>query len=374
MRVALLGTSNAILIGGYADALRDLLGSSFRKWGVGASCPQMAFLFLDDLLAWRPDVVLIDLCVNAGVMLGIAGTPPHVADETEENVRLAMEDVVARCLEAGALPVFLQLPSLGILTSPASSILMIPKDIVERFGLPWLDGYTLVRRIVAETGVPSNNALFRDPSHLLPKLAYAIGLTLPGLVRTALTMAGQPASVRRHGFLLAAPAAASRSTRISSLGKFECADMCEGDTLTLTLPEGAEVVGLAADFAATHGLLTIRGENQRRYLMDSWTWQPQPTPVRIMTLPLRAPVRGPTVTLELTSGTEADNPSPVRRPPPQPDREVRIALYGLVVRQAPRPTARGTPFAEPMELGSRLDATQFGEICASLSVSVPAVG
>jgi hypothetical protein len=363
MRASLIGTSNAIRKGGYSQALADSdIISDFWRGTFGKSSPLVFSLFGADLDRREDDVVLIELCVNAAVMLGSKQDARGLAEDTPENVRSSFCDLIERCLLKGKVPIFVVWPCLQAFGFPEAPIFGIIQEVIEKYAIPWFDGYALLRRIMAAKGTIEPGGFFYDKSHIAAPIAYEIGKELPSLMQRALEARSQNGSAQsigvRNDVLQLAPLAQVGShkvvIRITSIMKLNFLRLQEGEAISFDLQSGSQVVGLCFDASTSHGVLEINDEERTRYLLDSYEWMPDDTAAtRLFTMPIRRPIVAKNGHLEIKVGTgraEINDPPERQWPPAAPSRVAQATLYGLVIRRDIEQVWVPKPLSGPLDL------------------------
>jgi len=246
MDILVLGTSNAILKGGYVDGLRAALPSArIENRSIGAS-PGLQFArFLDQDLS-RYDAILFDSLVNDQNYISNIGELTYyrdlmrkIASSLSAQTRLIMVEMVNRRF-------FRQ----------RSAVCDAYRSISDSLDLESLDF-----RAFAAASLPpslSMEELFADENHVRPIYAHRFGTFIAQAIATP------KASVRNRShakeFAMLRPAG-QLHVKSNTLYSFSAARLQIGDAITLE--SGLRLVGLLIDAEATRCALRLEGETDR---------------------------------------------------------------------------------------------------------------
>jgi hypothetical protein len=154
MKIVVVGTSNSILRGGYADALRQTPEvTAFLRIGPGGSTSVILPYFGMDVVFAAFDCVVIDTSVNDGAFLGWGLL-------TEEDIRGNVEWLCHRARQQGCRPILLIMPNRSKLDD-SDRAARIYREMAVLCGADVLDGYRFVARLQAQDGA-AGPELFMD--------------------------------------------------------------------------------------------------------------------------------------------------------------------------------------------------------------------
>jgi len=150
-RVLVVGTSNAVRKGGFADFLSRIV--DMTNASIGASTSVHSIHSTRDIDFSDYDYCILDFCANEEVRLraGVA---------TWDSISPIVESLICRATAAKCLPVILILPRL-IHDQPKTRDLYV--ELAERHGLPYFDGYELLAKLEARGVI--KQAMFADSAH-----------------------------------------------------------------------------------------------------------------------------------------------------------------------------------------------------------------
>jgi hypothetical protein len=270
LRVAVIGTSNALLAAGLSEGLaRAPAVSELRNLSLGASLSLHAALLAAEVDLGAYDVCLLDFAVNE--------TPFAVGGIPRAALRDYARAAAAQAIAQGCLPVVLVLPRRDG-EERHRAVTRHHLQIARELNLPHLDVIALVARLVARLGIP-RALLFRDDSHLARWFALALGHELAAALRRLLrqrtAFVEQPWSGKRFLPLPLPPLVppARRLRRRTTLLAMDLAELRVGEPLRVPAPgpvhgvwyNGLGSAGILRCAGATEALMDLRAvESQDR--------------------------------------------------------------------------------------------------------------
>jgi hypothetical protein len=244
--ITILGTSNCIVHGSFVGCLRPLLTEDLRNLSIGASSSSVGMYFLDDCRFKPDDTVVIDYVINDTGYLS-AGL------KTEQDVKAQLGSIATAVRAAEARLLLLILPSLSGLIAPDKAEAVHVSFCLENL-IPFLNIAELFR-IAVRRGFDRGD-LLRDPSHMSPRTAPAIGRLVAQSIDRVKTgpQAIRPVSTpsRRSRRLLAADMAGplQYTEHASSLHRAKFAVLRSGDMMRLPIGEREALIGLMINTGA----------------------------------------------------------------------------------------------------------------------------
>lgn len=349
LRVTAIGTSNMLLRNAIRQPLESDQRISFRNLGIGASGSVLLGMRLDQAELDKSDVLVLEFGVNEENFV-------QENSSSHEAVTNAMRFAIDRACRAGCLPVLLLLPNLPFMDEGPAQQTM--RTVFERAGLPVFDVSDIVRRAAAFAQVQPVT-LFRDPKHLKPTVARAIGVLLIDALRSVPLDRLQPvretgAPFRPIRFMPATdlvgrdhPALFERKTRlISAVGAL----LKAGEELVIPdLGGPASIVGVLANGARTRGLLESEDGEKLAFSVPDARWRDDKDAFVLIARPLPAvkvPRGGKRFRVVAGAGAKADEPA-------------QIELCGFFLRSddAPQRMAITPAPGRWRDLSARLDET-----------------
>ena len=325
LKVAVLGTSNTVAAWGYYPHLARANGLKVERFALGGSSSFVAILFLDAILASRPDVCVIELAVNDATMVRLGET--HTG-HIEQTYRF----LIARLRAAGITPQILILPHLDFMT--ASPVRDIIRTVAEDLTVDVLDGYDLVTGLTADSARAS---AFTDKSHITAEMSLTLAGILVerinGLNRRPVAPVPAPASYRYQ-----TANTFQTDGRIISLGTslFSGQALVFEDMTTTEVDLAPEehIVAIAFDMCRSTGSLGFSGKTETIKALYNRYVGPDPSALFACVVALRQPVAGENGRVRLSLSDAGDTPADrnahyIR--PVAPLMEARVALLGLVI-------------------------------------------
>ncbi|MCQ0969767.1 hypothetical protein MLD63_04910 [Paracoccus sp. TK19116] len=272
-RVGIAGTSGAIMAEGWRAAFEaaapefDVVANA----SLGSSHPAMLPYRLPLLEDAGLDVLLVDLCVNEQRALGRNLHSPDWARDGFAWLR-------GWCADRGVLPVVLILPALGEAGMAGSPVADGWAAMCRDAGLPWLDGYRLIRHGCFYTRQPPRH-FFLNANHLNARgtrlVAEALARTLPQfLMHATIGAATGPAPDLRFVH------AGGRLERQTALVAERLLRLTLGEAHSVQTGPG-EVAGVVHDMARASGALLMTGARARAKRLDTPHLQPD-GPLRLV--------------------------------------------------------------------------------------------
>ena len=325
LKVAVLGTSNTVAAWGYYPHLAGADGLKVERFALGGSSSFVAILFLDAIIASRPDVCVIELAVNDATMIALGET--HTG-HIEHTYRF----LIARLRAAGITPLILILPHLDFMT--ASPVRDIIRTVAEHLTVDVLDGYDLVTRLTAGGALAS---AFTDKSHITAEMSLILAGMLVerinGLNRRPVAPVPTPVSYRYQ------TADTLRTDgRVISLGtSLYCGQALifeDRATAEIDLAPDEHIVAIAFDMCRSTGSLEFSGKTETIKALHNRYVDPDPSALFACVVALRQPVAGENGQVRLSLANAGDTPTDrnahyIRPVAPLP--EARVALFGLVI-------------------------------------------
>jgi len=330
--VCLLGTSNGVIKGGYADYFRHSAAlSRFDNYSLGASTSGFVFYRADRVDFSRYQFCILDLCVNDGRWMDTG----HVVPESWTQ---AVMDLCRRVLATGCLPVLLILPSPNLLARPPE-VQARARDVARRLNLPFFDGYDLLRQAMAARPGTGPDGFFRDPVHVHEwfgqQISRLIIESLPRLhAQRRPTARVIQESIARHSLVdLTAQFGGQTMTRGTSLLQENFALLTPQDgAVHFQVPPASRAVALCLDQKSSHGIAEVQGGQTHPQRLTNIYFSPD----------WRAPQAGMLFSFRPLT-PEADLPDGtlglrVLPPARETDPPSQLMLHGIVVRTAPDAT------------------------------------
>jgi len=245
-RVLVVGTSNGIRKGGYAEYLSDIV--DVTNVSLGASTSIHSIHSTHDVDFANYDYCVLDFCVNEEA-------PLRNGMMSWDDIDSILKNLICRATASRCLPVVLILPRL----LQVEPVIRDPYvRLAERHRIPYLDGYALVARLEA-LGV-IKQAMFADSAHNRAWVSAMIAEILvagmkalrPGW-RKARWKAGRFTAIALPALTEDVEIVQRATSRFS--GEFIRLDG-PGKVTIRNLP-GVAVVGLRLNLARTNGFLRI---------------------------------------------------------------------------------------------------------------------
>ena len=251
MKLLVIGTSNSILRGGYADALReDARVQQFLRIGPGGSTSIILPYFGQDLDFGAFDRVIIDTSINDSAFLGWGLI--RAAD-----IRENLDWILPRAINAGCGPIILCLPNRTRMNGDEDAALPVYRQAARDYAVPLLNGYEFVAGHAAEQGQPVAD-LFSDDLHLQPAVARHLAPLLLDLCDRIPEPGTRPETVSFRR-LEAGQIDLPRQYRRTSLTGADCAMLAPETNVPIRLAAHESLVGVAYNAGKSFGSLIIRG-------------------------------------------------------------------------------------------------------------------
>jgi hypothetical protein len=254
LRVAVIGTSNALLAAGLSHGLaRAPQVTELRNLSLGASLSLHAALLAVEVDLGQYDLCLLDFAVNE--------TPFAAAGTARQALHDYARAAAGMAIERGCLPVMLVLPRRDA-DDRHRMVTRHHLQIARELNLPHLDVCALVARLVGRLGIP-RALLFRDDSHLARWFALALGHELAAALRRLLRrredFVAEPWSFTRFAAvpLLSLVPPERRIARRSTLLAMDFAELRHGEALRVPVP--GPVHGLWFNGLGSGGILRCAG-------------------------------------------------------------------------------------------------------------------
>ena len=259
-RVGIIGTSGSLMTEGWSAAFAAAGGGEIvGNASLGSSHAVMLPYRLPLLEAAGMDVLIVDLCVNEQRALN---RNLHDVARTAELFHWLR----GWCAERGVLPVVLVLPHLTEAGTRASAVRDHWAGLCRAAGLPFLDGYRLIRHACLYAHQAPRHFM-ADQNHLSVRGARLVGEILAQTLGRFLQLAqigteSAPAhDFRHHG--LKGPMTRKTQLVTERLHRLDA-------TSSLRVETGpGDLVGLVLNMGASTGALLIAGAESRVKRLDS---------------------------------------------------------------------------------------------------------
>jgi len=327
LKVAVLGTSNTVAGWGYYPHLATAYDLKVERFALGGSSSFVAILFLDAILASRPDICVIELAVNDATMVALGETNVHHIEQTYRFL-------IARLRLAGITPLILILPHLDIMVG--NPVRDIVRTVARDLSVDVLDGYDIVADLT--TGMPLESVFF-DKSHISAETSFTLaGLLaerIKGLDRQPVASHPTPVSYRYQ----TANTLKTNGQAIplgTSLFAGQALIFENRVTAEVDLAPDEQIVAIAFDMCRSTGSLGFSGETETIKALYNRYLDPDPSALFACVVALRHPVAAENGPVRLGLA-EAGHPPSDRNAhyiqPVSPLPEPRVALFGLVIAQ-----------------------------------------
>lgn len=266
-RICLIGTSNAVFSDGYANEIAaNEKVEYFRNYSVGFCFSGLLAYLKNSVNFAEYDICILELACNDGSLF----RDGHLsADTIERIIREATHEIITN----GCLPVIFILP-IEILFPYAAEIRKIYTRLAWQLRLPIFDGYEFFHRLQ----IPNlrASAIFSDSMHLKRPIAREIAACFLDVLLPVWEVSVRNGPVGKghihvegatHCFIgaddLACSPASGKNIRVTrrstSLVSACVAELGDGISIELQLPDTTECIGLALDFCHTSGALVFEG-------------------------------------------------------------------------------------------------------------------
>jgi hypothetical protein len=363
-RLCVIGTSNSAGKGSHAGHLERSGAFGVLVNRSLGFCSSDLFAFRKPALDFREfDLCLLEFACNDGALL-MRGA--HDA----RRIAQALTDAVSETTRAGCLPVLLILPHAPFMPE-GGAIRRVYARLAERLGVPFLDGYAFLRRLLATGPEAGPLDLFKDRMHISDAVSRLLGRCLAGLLPPLLAQRDRDAPLlHMQGmacrFVPAAEALPGHTAmpRSTALVAADVIHLAGETSLPLRLPEQSRVTALVADFARSRGILRLAGETSSGLGLTSGAYTEDPAARMTLGIyPFQQPVLAgaKAVRLDLVSrgGAEAHVAG---RALSLPDGEAPGLTFAGFIVQQPTPAL---PFRrllpEAVDLAALIDADTLAE-------------
>ncbi|MHC9236417.1 hypothetical protein ACX9MO_12325 [Pseudooceanicola sp. 502str34] len=251
MKLKILGTSNGIIAGGYADALKGIDGVDVvQNLSIGSSHPTVIpFALLEDDPKADCDAFVLDMCVNeqradAKGLFNVGISEPMLTHFRDH------------CARSGAAPVVLLLPNLNPEGELNRGSVDRWREICAKMGVDYID----VAALAANHG-PAKD-LWRDGNHPTVEFSALIAEEIISACR-ALDAVPSPSSTASPIHVINCDVG-EKIERSTSLTTKAFSRLMEDETVQIALGDGSdfEVLGVSLNMAQTHAALEFRGSNK----------------------------------------------------------------------------------------------------------------
>jgi hypothetical protein len=258
LRVAVVGTSNAVLRDGYVPGLESApFLSTVRRHCIGGSPSILLPVIAEEMNPSDYDACIIDTCINDDVHFNAKCMT--LLDAYEHTLSFLRFLARARCMPL--LLAMHELDNYGKKTAASE----LYRALADRFGCGYYDARWFFSRQSARGTLPLA-PLFRDKAHPNAETSLALGGALAKHLRT-LHLPWSPTDeleLAGPNFRLIRPAlfgGAAREvvTHVSSLRTDEFLPLCEGQSIQVELSPRERLCGFLFNSASSDGVLRIQG-------------------------------------------------------------------------------------------------------------------
>lgn len=255
MRIAVIGTSNAILKGGYTFGIREHPAvTRFDNFSLGASTTVILPKVAAECDLTGYDVVLFDFAVNEEIWV-------RQGTATLENLRSALDGFIAG-LPPETVPGIVVMPThLGL--GQRLPVHDFYRSYATARGYPLLDGFEDIDALAS--GREAQLELFMDPEHLQREVAHGFGgRIVEALLRwreAAPERGAEQALARRQEYRAFGPEEVENGETVergSSLIRGRFVRIGRDGRIAFRYAEPVEIVGVGLNLAQTNGYVLIR--------------------------------------------------------------------------------------------------------------------
>lgn len=252
MKIKILGTSNGLIPGGYARALKEIESVKVvDNLSVGSSHPCIVPLALKrDNLDVKSDIFIIDMCVNEQR----AGSKGLYNNNLS---RIFIDLFFQHCLSVSSIPLALLLPRVVNGCFEADSVLRW-REICSKRNIPFLD----VCELAQKYGNPSD--LWRDSNHPSVDFSKVIAKEIVKISQSCVFDFDQfDSTPENEDIVIFRCPIGSKIVRTTSLLSRDFYRAIEGDYFEVRLDSGLdfEILGASLNMAQTHAAVKYQGSN-----------------------------------------------------------------------------------------------------------------
>ena len=262
LNLLLVGTSNCMLKKGISVGLAAHPGvRHVENRSLGASSSIHLVKSTEDIDFRRFDFCLLDFSVNEDILLRSRAAHPELI---ETNLR----HIVARCLEAGCMPVILIFPRKPPVEKNAGRTFYL--EFARRFHLPVFDGYSLLTALKKKHRL-EHEGLFENANHVVIEISELFARALAPELRRLSRVSSRFIPADWTWNALAQLRIAETQTpgfeavvRSNSRFTESFFTITPENPLSVELADSGirEITGVAVNIGHTQGFLIIEGETQ----------------------------------------------------------------------------------------------------------------
>jgi hypothetical protein len=288
-RFLIVGTSNSIRRGGYAEYLGRMPSLKLTNVSIGASTSIHSIWRTSDVEFGDHDAAILDFAVNEDVMLRNGAT-------STESIRPIVAALICRATARHCLPVLLILPRQQTVESLARPFY---RALGQEFGLPVLDGYDVIEHLARTEGI-AREAMFDDAAHVTSWVSALIAEILQEGLRRILQ---RPARWREAEWstprleILDVTGQGGAETPVveRATSRFSSRFLRLGgpSRLELRVAPQSRIIGLRLNLRETNAFLRFPGSGEVVMDLRNSYYQSEKYPVVISALPLPAPLAVP---------------------------------------------------------------------------------
>lgn len=293
--LALLGTSNCVMRGGIANVLEEyfaVANHSIGACGSGIGLYEVA----SDPAILESDFVLLDYTINDN---------EHIARRWQDTTHVmdAARTLYAMVARSDAIAAVLVMPTWNYLDKAYEQAgVVLHRKLARTFGFPVYDGYDFLQRSRAK----GTEALFLDNAHLQRSVARTFGRAVAEdlLRRPVRKEDPQPAPRETQKEAVRVLGVAdfvhdgTEALKGSSVVKKPCVTIEQGQTITLRVKDGLDIIGFVLN-ANSKSKLRLEFDGGRRIVKDIYSGALADDKVQFRYVPLQVPVNSSSLTIRI---------------------------------------------------------------------------
>ena len=260
LNIAVIGTSNSILRGGWSYGLRENPHvETFNIYSLGFSTSVLLPKVMVEPGLAECDFVVFDFEVNEEDAI-------WMKQVTLEEIRARVLDFIVRALPAKAIPVFVSMPCSHRI-GKHKPVHQLYSAIAGELGVPYFDGYEFLDKVLGPHA-DGWETYFRDQGHMKPHYAFEFGKrimeSLARIDRTAIRREERSEMLKAHSYhriVNSAPAACERVVRKTSLVEEYFVRMRAGSQVTFGFNTDVSLVAIGVNIAQSDAAIIITNES-----------------------------------------------------------------------------------------------------------------